>query len=220
VVVPGCGPCLCVAWAADVPPQSRTQAAAAGAAAANSPRPRMSSKRAGGGSGYASDRSNREVAGLSRRAYLAELAERDAARWADPGATPAARRSLARLDELFAGGVREGLDARDLLAPPLLRLEIVDVAGRLWQWGDTALVDLAVALDELGFEFEEPDLPRVACPCRSSVASGSGFTMLGICAAVAWRRRAPVGGAPTSSVGGTWQCANRAVIVGAPVRIG
>jgi hypothetical protein len=45
--------------------------------------------------------------GLSRSAYLAELAERDASRMAGPGATPAARRSLARLDELFAGGERE-----------------------------------------------------------------------------------------------------------------
>jgi predicted nucleic acid-binding protein len=49
-----------------------------------------------------------------------------------------------------------------VLAPPLLRLEIVNVAGRRWQWDESELVDLAVALDELGFEFEEPDLPRVA----------------------------------------------------------
>jgi len=49
-----------------------------------------------------------------------------------------------------------------VLAPPLLRLEIVNVAGRRWQWGEGALVELAVALDELGFEFEEPELPRVA----------------------------------------------------------
>lgn len=49
-----------------------------------------------------------------------------------------------------------------VLAPPLLRLEIVNVAGRRWRWGESALVELAVALDELGFEFEEPELPRVA----------------------------------------------------------
>jgi hypothetical protein len=41
--------------------------------------------------------------GLSRSAYLAHLAERDAARSSGPGATPTARRALARLDELFAG---------------------------------------------------------------------------------------------------------------------
>ena len=41
--------------------------------------------------------------GLSRSAYLAGLAEHDTTRSA-PGATCAARRSLVRLDELFAGG--------------------------------------------------------------------------------------------------------------------
>jgi predicted nucleic acid-binding protein len=49
-----------------------------------------------------------------------------------------------------------------VLAPPLLRLEIVNVAGRRWRWGEDALVDLAVALDDLGLEFEEPELTRVA----------------------------------------------------------
>ena len=42
--------------------------------------------------------------GLSRSAYLAQLAERDAARWEGPGTTRTARRALFRLDELFAGG--------------------------------------------------------------------------------------------------------------------
>jgi hypothetical protein len=41
--------------------------------------------------------------GLSRSAYLSQLAERDAARVSGPGASPAARRALARLDELFGG---------------------------------------------------------------------------------------------------------------------
>jgi hypothetical protein len=45
--------------------------------------------------------------GLSRSAYLAGLAARDAARMGGPGATPAARRALARLDDLFAGGATE-----------------------------------------------------------------------------------------------------------------
>jgi hypothetical protein len=40
--------------------------------------------------------------GRSRSAYLAELAERDAARSGGPGATPDARRALERLDEVFA----------------------------------------------------------------------------------------------------------------------
>jgi metal-responsive CopG/Arc/MetJ family transcriptional regulator len=45
--------------------------------------------------------------GLSRSAYLAELAERDVARSEGPGTTRAARRALSRLDELFAAGPRE-----------------------------------------------------------------------------------------------------------------
>ena len=45
--------------------------------------------------------------GLSRSAYLAELAERDAARSDGPGARPGARGALARLDTLFAGGPAE-----------------------------------------------------------------------------------------------------------------
>ncbi len=45
--------------------------------------------------------------GLSRSGYLAELAERDAARSQGPGTSPAARRALARLDTLFENGPSE-----------------------------------------------------------------------------------------------------------------
>ncbi|MFL5955405.1 MAG: hypothetical protein ACJ76I_14995 [Gaiellaceae bacterium] len=45
--------------------------------------------------------------GLSRSAYLADVAERDASRSVGPGATRAARRAFARLDELFAAGTAE-----------------------------------------------------------------------------------------------------------------
>jgi predicted transcriptional regulator len=45
--------------------------------------------------------------GLSRSAYLAELAARDADRAEGPGSSPAVRRTLARLDELFADGPAE-----------------------------------------------------------------------------------------------------------------
>lgn len=72
-----------------------------------------------------------------------------------------------------AGGERHLDSARSLramyeagelavLAPPLLRLEIINIAGRRWQWSEDALVGLAVALDELGFEYEEPELACVA----------------------------------------------------------
>lgn len=46
--------------------------------------------------------------GLSRSAYLAQLADRDAARVAGPGSTPTARRALNRLDELFADSSADG----------------------------------------------------------------------------------------------------------------
>ena len=39
---------------------------------------------------------------------------------------------------------------------------IINVAGRHWRWSEGALVRLAVALDELGFELREPTLERVA----------------------------------------------------------
>jgi hypothetical protein len=45
--------------------------------------------------------------GLSRSRYLAELAERDAARSEGPGRSRATRRALTRLDNLFAGGPAE-----------------------------------------------------------------------------------------------------------------
>jgi len=63
-----------------------------------------------------------------------------------------------------ARSLRAAFEAGKLLvyAPSLLRLEIVNVAGRRWRWGEAALVELAAALDELGFELREPELDRVA----------------------------------------------------------
>jgi predicted nucleic acid-binding protein len=63
-----------------------------------------------------------------------------------------------------ARALRRSFEAGELIVftPPLLRLEIVNVAGRRWRWDEAALVDLAVALDEIGFEQTEPDLVRVA----------------------------------------------------------
>ena len=49
-----------------------------------------------------------------------------------------------------------------VFAPPLLRLELVNVAGRRWNWSEGALLELAGALDDLGFELVEPELARVA----------------------------------------------------------
>jgi len=63
-----------------------------------------------------------------------------------------------------ARSLRRAFEAGELVvfAPPLLRLEIVNVAGRRWRWAEDALVELGAALDELGLELMEPDLGRVA----------------------------------------------------------
>ncbi|HYT30690.1 MAG TPA: type II toxin-antitoxin system VapC family toxin, partial [Actinomycetota bacterium] len=49
-----------------------------------------------------------------------------------------------------------------ILAPSLLLLEIVNVAGRRWGWEGAALADLAAALDDLPFVIVEPPLSAVA----------------------------------------------------------
>jgi predicted nucleic acid-binding protein len=63
-----------------------------------------------------------------------------------------------------ARSLRAAFEAGELLvyAPPLLRLEILNVAGRRWGWAERELVELAAALEELGFELREPELGRVA----------------------------------------------------------
>jgi predicted nucleic acid-binding protein len=49
-----------------------------------------------------------------------------------------------------------------VLAPPLLWLELLNVAARRWGWTQNRLQQLAAALPELGFELIEPDLAEVA----------------------------------------------------------
>jgi predicted nucleic acid-binding protein len=63
-----------------------------------------------------------------------------------------------------ARALRAAYEAGELVvfAPPLLHLEIINVAGRRWHWGEAALLELAVSLDDLGFELTDPDLARVA----------------------------------------------------------
>jgi len=68
-------------------------------------------------------------------------------------------RHLAAARELRAA-FEEG--ALVVLAPPLLRLEVVNVASRRWGWEEAALVELAQGIDGIGFEFDEPRLDRVA----------------------------------------------------------
>ena len=49
-----------------------------------------------------------------------------------------------------------------VLAPHLLQLEILNIAGRRWGFPELALVELATSLEQLGFELVEPELARVA----------------------------------------------------------
>jgi predicted nucleic acid-binding protein len=46
--------------------------------------------------------------------------------------------------------------------PPLLFLEIVNIAGRRWQWQRPELVELAYTLGDLGLVVREPPLAGVA----------------------------------------------------------
>jgi predicted nucleic acid-binding protein len=63
-----------------------------------------------------------------------------------------------------ARGLRAAYEAGRLAVavPSLLFVELLNIAGRRWGWSERALLDLASALDELGFESVEPDLTSVA----------------------------------------------------------
>jgi predicted nucleic acid-binding protein len=63
-----------------------------------------------------------------------------------------------------ARALRASFEAGELriLAPPLLWLEIVNVAARRWGWRQARLERLARSLSSLGFEISEPDLVAVA----------------------------------------------------------
>ena len=49
-----------------------------------------------------------------------------------------------------------------VIAPSLLPLELINIAGRKWHWDRAQLEALAHEIEELGFEFVEPDLRSVA----------------------------------------------------------
>ena len=49
-----------------------------------------------------------------------------------------------------------------VIAPSLLPLELINIAGRKWHWARVQLEALAHEIEELGFEFVEPDLRSVA----------------------------------------------------------
>lgn len=63
-----------------------------------------------------------------------------------------------------ARSLRASFEAGELLvfAPTLLLLEIINVAGRRWSWDEAALIELADALEALGFELRDPKLGQIA----------------------------------------------------------
>jgi predicted nucleic acid-binding protein len=54
------------------------------------------------------------------------------------------------------------LSRENLVAPPLLYLEVVNVAARKWRWEEEALVELARQLERSGVAFDEPPRAGVA----------------------------------------------------------
>ena len=59
-----------------------------------------------------------------------------------------------------ARSLRDSFESGELVvfAPPLLRLEIFNIAGRRWKWTEEALVTLAVTFDAIDFVWTEPEL--------------------------------------------------------------
>lgn len=78
-----------------------------------------------------------------------------AIRWFEPVGAPRVAPAQAVLAEYQAGQLR-------VVVPPLLFLELLNVAGRQWGWTEDALLRLTTRLQELLFEIIEPELGGVA----------------------------------------------------------
>jgi predicted nucleic acid-binding protein len=63
-----------------------------------------------------------------------------------------------------AGRLRIEFESGDLgvVAPSFIHLEILNVAGRRWNWSAEALQELAEALEDLSFDLVEPELSAAA----------------------------------------------------------
>ncbi|MGP6157923.1 MAG: type II toxin-antitoxin system VapC family toxin [Vulcanimicrobiaceae bacterium] len=73
-------------------------------------------------------------------------------------------RSAGEVDVDAARSFRADVAAGKLAVhtPPLLFLEIVNVAGRRWHWQRPELLELTYTLGDLGFEVNEPPLAGIA----------------------------------------------------------
>ena len=66
-----------------------------------------------------------------------------------------------------------------VVVPSLMFLEMVNVAGRRWLWEEPQLLELAGALDDLGFDIAEPKLRSVAAwTARGLSAYDSAYVAL------------------------------------------
>lgn len=77
--------------------------------------------------------------------------------------------------------VRGQYEAGGLLVvvPSLMFLEVINIAGRRWSWGEPQLLELAGALDDLGFDVAEPELRSVAAwTARGLTAYDSTYVAL------------------------------------------
>jgi len=78
-----------------------------------------------------------------------------AIRWLEPTGTPGGAPAQSLFDEFEAGRL-------NIVVPPLLFLEILNVAGRRWHWAEARLVELTTRLAGMFEDVVPPDLGRVA----------------------------------------------------------
>lgn len=75
--------------------------------------------------------------------------------WLRPPGSPGAGSAQTLLERYEAGHL-------GVVAPPLLFLELLNIAGRRWRWAEAALSELAARLDGMFTDIVDPGLTRVA----------------------------------------------------------
>lgn len=78
-----------------------------------------------------------------------------AARWLEAPTTRGTEPAQALLERYEAGRL-------SVVVPPLLFLELLNMAGRQWHWAEAALIELASRLERMLTDVADPDLGSVA----------------------------------------------------------
>lgn len=73
-----------------------------------------------------------------------------------------------------------------IVVPPLLFLELLNIAARRWQWSTERLVEFGRELSSYGFQIVQPDLVRIAG------WTGKGLTAYDACYAALAEERGTV----------------------------